>query len=232
MTSSTDATPLPDDDRPTRTFGPPAPVVLGTLGVALVFVIVLEFLVIISFVGQRLWTVPALRESFLFQLPLLLWALVVIASVVGVLRVLTAWLQVDSDGFTLRGLARRTRSARWDEVGGVLAVRAIERGAGSDEGLDLSETAYDGVYLLDAEGHRLVAVSNRFFGPRAQEACLRHAAAAGVRIDRIDAISPAELRRQAPWALGVVDRHPTLVALCLAVFYIGHNVLTFAVWGL
>lgn len=232
MTSRADATGIPEDDRPTRTFGPPAPVVLGTLGVAIVFVVVLEFLVIISFIGQRLWTDPALRESFVFQLPLLLWMLVLVGSVVGVLRVLTAWLQVDEDGFTLRGLARRTRTARWDEVGSVLAVRDIDRGTGPAELLDASETAYDGVYLLDPDGHRLLAVSSRSFGPRAQDACLRHAAAAGVRIDRIDEITPAELRREAPQILNVVERHPTLMVLLLGAFYVGHNVLTFVVWGL
>jgi hypothetical protein len=29
-----------------------------------------------------------------------------------------------------------------------------------------------------------------------------------------------------------MDRHPTLLLLALLAFYIGHNVLTFAVWGL
>ena len=62
-----------EGDLPTRTYGPPASVVIGSLVVGFVFVVVLEFLVIISFVGQRLWTDPALKEDFLFTLPLLLW---------------------------------------------------------------------------------------------------------------------------------------------------------------
>ena len=38
--------------------------------------------------------------------------------------------------------------------------------------------------------------------------------------------------RQAPQAMSFVDRHPNLLLLLLLVFYVGHNVLTFGVWGL
>lgn len=231
--SSPDATRPPDhDDRPTRTFGPPAGVVLGTLGAGFVFVVVLEFLVIISFVGQRLWNHPALLRDVVFTAPALLWVLVAVASSLLCLRVLTAWLQIDEEGFELRSLARRTRKASWDEVGRVIAVRDIDRGATPAEMLDAAETAYDGVYLLDPQGHRMIAVSSRFFGPRAQEMTLHRARRAGVRIDHIDAITTADLRAQAPQALSSVDRHPNLLLLLLAAFYIVHNVLTFAVWGL
>ncbi|MGO3315336.1 MAG: hypothetical protein ACTIMA_16275, partial [Brachybacterium tyrofermentans] len=130
MISSPDsAHPAEDDSRPTRTFGPPAGVVLGTLGVGFVFVVVLEFLVIISFVGQRLWNDPALLRDLVFTMPLLLWVLVAAGSAVFCLRILTAWLQIDEEGFVLRSLARHTRTVRWDEVGQVIAVRDIDRGA-------------------------------------------------------------------------------------------------------
>ncbi|GAA1490221.1 hypothetical protein [Brachybacterium sacelli] len=233
MISSPDTTRSPDhDDRPTRTFGPPAGVVLGTLAAGFVFVVVLEFLVIISFVGQRLWNHPALLRDVVFTAPALLWVLVAVASSLLCLRVLTAWLQIDEEGFELRSLARRTRKASWEEVGRVIAVRDIDRGVTPAEMLDAAETAYDGVYLLDPQGHRMIAVSSRFFGPRAQEMTLHRARRAGVRIDHIDAITTADLRAQAPQALSSVDRHPNLLLLLLAAFYIAHNVLTFAVWGL
>jgi hypothetical protein len=168
----------------------------------------------------------------LFTLPLALWVLVAVASSVVCLRVITLWLQLDEDGFELRSLFRRTRSARWDEVGSVIAVRDIARGTGPSESLDPPETAYDGVYVLDPEGRRLLTVSSRFFGERAQGMTLQRARAAGIRIEHIDAITPAELKREAPQALTFMDRHPTLLLLALLAFYIGHNVLTFAVWGL
>lgn len=233
VTSTPDTLPPDaDGDLPTRTFGPPAAVVIGALIIGLVFTIVLEFLVIISFLGQRLWRHPELMHDLLFTLPLVLWVLVAVASCVVCLRVMTLWLQLDEVGFELRSLFRRTRKARWDEVGSVIAVRDIARGTGPAEMLDPPETAYDGVYVLDRDGGRLLAVSSRFFGERAQRMTLQRARAAGIRIEHIDAITPAELKREAPQALTFMDRHPTLLLLTLLAFYIGHNVLTFAVWGL
>ncbi|MFC7463358.1 hypothetical protein [Brachybacterium sp. GCM10030252] len=230
--SSEDVARATDDDRPTRTYGPPAAVVIGTLVAGFVFVVVLEFLVIISFVGQRLWNDPQMMRDPVFTAPLLLWVLIAATAAVGCLRVLTAWLQIDAEGFQLRGLGRRTRQARWDEVGQVIAVRDIERGLGPTEMLDASETAYDGVYVLDPEGRRILAVSSRFFGPRAQEMTLRRAQEAGVHVDHIEAITTAELRRQVPQAMRFSDRHPNLILVLLMLIYVFHNVLTFAVWGL
>jgi hypothetical protein len=226
------STPVQDGHLPTRTFGPPVSVVVGTLVVGFVFVVVLEFLVIISFVGQRLWRDPALMHDLVFTLPLILWGLVAAMVTVACLRVLTSWLHLDAEGFELRSLFRRTRPVRWDEVGLVIAARDIDRGATPAEMLDAPETAYDGVYVMDPDDRRLLAVSSRFFGPRAQEMALHRAREAGVRIEHIDAITPAELRRQAPQAMSFVDRHPNLLLAVLLLFYIGHNLLTFIVWGL
>ncbi|WP_114855555.1 hypothetical protein [Brachybacterium sp. YJGR34] len=226
------AGPETGDDRPTRTFGPPAAVVVGTLVTGFVFLVVLEFLVIISFVGQKLWRDPAMLHDLLFTLPLLLWVLVATGVTVVSLRVLTAWLQIDGSGFELRSLFRRTRRCSWDEVGEVIAVRDIDRGASPAEMVDAAETAYDGVYVLDPSGRRIIAVSSRFFGRRAQQMMLRRAQDAGVSISHIDAITPAELRAQVPQSMSFVDRHPHLLLLMLLAFYVGHNVLTFVVWGL
>lgn len=230
--SSSDDVRRAGSNEPTRTYGPPATVVLGTLVAGFVFVVVLEFLVLISFVGQRLWNHPDMLSDFLFTLPLVIWVLIAATASVASLRILTAWLQIDEKGFVLRGLGRRTISADWSGVGQVIAVRDIDRGATPAEMLDASETAYDGVYVLDPHGHRLLAVSSRFFGRRAQERTLLMAREAGVTIDHIDAIGTAELRAQVPQALSFVDRHPNVILLLLAVFYISHNVLTFSVWGL
>ncbi|ATG55521.1 hypothetical protein CFK41_12610 [Brachybacterium ginsengisoli] len=223
---------IEDGALPTRTFGPPAAVVIGSLVVAAVFLVVLEFLVIISFVGQKLWRDPALMHDALFTLPLIIWVLIAMAVTVACLRVITSWLQIDDQGFVLRSLFRRTRTARWEDVGQVIAARDIDRGSAAAEALDAPETAYDGVYVMDADGRRILAVSSRFFGPRAQEMTLHRAREAGVRIEHIDAITPLELSRQAPQALSFVDRHPNLLLAALLLIYIGHNLLTFIVWGL
>ncbi|MGP9537647.1 hypothetical protein ACT3SP_06520 [Brachybacterium sp. AOP43-C2-M15] len=221
-----------DGDLPTRTYGPPATVVVGTLVVALIFLVVLEFLVIISFIGQRLWRHPEMMHDLVFTLPLIVWAAMAALVTVVCLRVITSWLQIHETGFELRSLFRRTRAARWDEVGTVIAVRDIDRGYTPAEMLDASETAYDGVYVMDRSGRRILAVSSRFFGSRAQEMALQRAREAGVGIEHIDAITPVELRRQVPQAMSFVDRHPNLLLVALLAFYLGHNLLTFIVWGL
>lgn len=233
--STEDAVPAPGpvpDAQPERTFSPPAGVIIGTLVAGFVFVVVLEFLVIISFVGQRMWSDPGLLTQPLNLLPLLLWIVVAAVASVMVLRVITAWLQLDETGFRLQSLMRRPVTGTWQDVGRVLAVRDIDHGATPAEMLDAPSTSYDGVYLLDANGQRILAVSSRLFGRRAQEATLRRAQAAGVPVDTVDAITPAELRKRAPQAVGFMDRHPNLLMAGLALFYIGHNLLTFIVWGL
>ena len=233
MISSTgSAATAEEEDLPTRTFSPPAAVVIGTLVVGIVFLVVLEFLVIISFLGQRLWNHPLLLHDLWFTLPLLLWVLMAVAVTVTCLRVMTSWLQIDEQGVELRSLFRRTVAARWDEVGAVIAVRSLSRGASPAETTDEVGTAYDGVYVMDQGGTRLFAVSSRFFGLRAQQMALRRAREAGVAIEHIDAITAADLLREAPQALTFVDRHPNLLLLALVLFYAGHNVLTFAIWGL
>lgn len=233
MISSTgSAATAEEENLPTRTFSPPAAVVMGTLVVGTVFLVVLEFLVIISFIGQRLWNHPLLLHDLVFTLPLLLWVVIAAAVTVACLRVMTSWLRIDAQGVELRSLFRRTVTARWDQVGSVIAVRSLSRDASPAETPDEIETAYDGVYVMDQDGKRLFAVSSRFFGLRAQQMALRRAHEAGVAIEHIDAITAADLLREAPQALTFVDRHPNLLMLALLLFYVGHNVLTFAIWGL
>src|SRR5699024_7013514 len=79
VNSSSDDVRRTGSDAPTRTFGPPATVVVGTLVAAFVFVVVLEFLVLISFVGQRLWAHPDMLRDIVFTLPLVLWVLIAAA---------------------------------------------------------------------------------------------------------------------------------------------------------
>ncbi|GAA1334934.1 hypothetical protein NLU66_15900 [Brachybacterium sp. NBEC-018] len=221
-----------EESLPTRTFSPPAIVIGAALLAGVVFGVVLEFLVIVSLIGQRLWHDPALGHDLLFTLPLLLWVAVLAATVLGVVRVVSSWLEVDEHGFRLHGLVRRDSAAGWDEVAKVLAIREIDRGLTPVELLDVPETAYDGIYLLDAQGRRMLAVSSRMFGHRAQRITLERARAAGVEVEDIEVLAFTELRARAPQALTVLDRHPNLCLALLALFYVGHNVLTFVVWGL
>ncbi|EWS81895.1 hypothetical protein [Brachybacterium phenoliresistens] len=216
----------------TRIFGPPAPAVIGTVLASFVFVIVLEFLVLISFVGQRLWNHPLMLHDLVFTLPLLGWVLVLAASIVMVARIVTTWLQLTDVGVDVHGLFRRSITMTWAEVGRVVAVQQIDRGASPAEMLERSGSPYDGVFVLDRGGRRLVNVSGRFFGFGAQHAMVERARAAGVEVRDIELITPRELHALEPHALSFIDRHPHLVLLGLAAFYVAHNVLTFVIWGL
>src|SRR5699024_8353992 len=133
-----------------------------------------------SFMGQRLWEHPLMARDVVFTLPLLIWVVIAAAAIMMALRILTSWLQIDERGFRLRALGRPTTAATWDQVGRVIAVREIDRGVTPAEMLDASASAYDGVYVMDRDDHRLLAVSSRFFGPRAQAMTLHRAQEAEV----------------------------------------------------
>lgn len=214
----------------TRVYGPPTPVVLGTLAVSVIFVIVLEFLVLTSFVGQRLWNHPAMLEDFVFTLPIALWALVVAVSIMVVARIITTWLNITDNGFTVNGLFRRHVDAGWADVQCVLVVDELDRGITPTEVLDRSRL-HDGVYVMGAGGKRLVNVSSRFFGPKAQGAMIDHARRADVTVENIACITPKELSKRESNAQTFVDTHPNLVLLGLLAFYLAHNVFTIYVWG-
>ncbi|MFC0675276.1 hypothetical protein [Brachybacterium hainanense] len=232
MSRARRSTPASAVAQSTRVFGPPAPAVIGTLLAAVVFVIVLEFLVLISFIGQRLWGDPRILHDAVFSLPLLGWVAVAAASVVLVARILTTWLQLTEHGMAVRGLFRRAVDVPWGEVSRVLAVHRIDRGATPAEMLDLPDAPYDGVFVIDREGHRLVNVSGRFFGIGAQHAMVERARAAGVEIQQIEEITPRALRERERHAQTWIDLHPNLVLATLIGFYLAHNIATFAIWGL
>lgn len=220
------------DSASAHVYGPPLPVVIGTLAVAAVFAFVLEFLVIISFVGQRLWQDPRLGSDLLFSLPLVMWVLVLAATALMAVRVLTTWLHVDADGFHVRGLVRHARAGVWDQVDRVVAVQDIDRATETGEGPDTTARAFDAVYLMAADGARLAVISGRFFGRAAQDAVLSYAGAAGVGIEYLDRDTLRALRTSFPRALSFGDLHPGMVLLLVVLFYVGHNALMFWQWGM
>lgn len=216
---------------PSKVFGPPAPVVIATLVAAFVFAIVLEFLVLISMVGQRLWRDPRFLHDLVFSLPLILWALIVAATIVLVLRILTAWLTVDARSIAFRGLFRRSLHGPWSDVQRVVAVRDIVRPAAGGV-IDGGVTTFDGIYVLLAGAARPIIISGRFFSAQAQHTVLRRAEESGIRIEHIDTITPRELSHLMPHAQRFVDRRPGPVLALLAIVYVAQNVLTFSLWGL
>jgi len=206
--------------------------VLAALVGAITFVVVLEFLVLTSFVGQRLWNDDALFHEVLFTLPLVLWLLILIAAVVTCLRTITSWLTVGESGFSTHGLFRRTASHEWSEVARIVAVRDVTRAPRPTARESAPEGPYDGVFVLGTNGRRLATFSGRLFGARAQHAVIDQARAAGTEVDEVGQLSPRELRTRVPRSIPVADLHPGLVLLLVVAFYAAHNLLTFVVWGL
>lgn len=215
----------------TTTFGPSRGAVLGTLAAGLVFTVVLEFLVLISFLGQRIWRDPRLGSDLIFTLPLLLWVLVLVVCIIAGLRIVTCWFRFTDTGVSVNGLLRSQRHIRWEDVDRVLAVHTIQRGS-APASRRASDGAFESIILLGADGERLVTVSNRFYGLEAQRALLIAASEAGREVVEIRTIGPKELRSIAPHALGPLDAHPSLMLLAAVVFYLAHNALTFTIWGL
>ncbi|PWH07695.1 hypothetical protein DEO23_03475 [Brachybacterium endophyticum] len=224
-------TPRAPEAVPERVYGPAASGVIGTLITAVLCAGVLEFLVITSFLGQHLWADPRLGRDFIVTLPLLIWFLVLVATLAWALRTLTIWLQVDEHGFRLRGLCRRTRAADWTDVGRVVAIRDIRRPGTAAELLD-SGSMFDALELLREDGTRLAVVSGRVFGPRAQLETLRRARGADVPIEQIETVTVEELRRTHRDWVSPAEVHPNLVLAGPVLFYLAHNALTFAIWGL
>jgi hypothetical protein len=239
MTEEGGTVPRTDDQpgRPSRAdsshvFGPPRTVVFGSLFTGVVCAFVLEFLVLVSFLGQRLWTDPRMGHEFLFTLPLLLWVLVLAVSVVTTLRGITTWLHVDATGMSLRGLCRRSFYLRWDQVDRVVAVADRVHAEEAADMLDEDPGTFDAVYLLDADGKLLTTVSGRLFTRPALEATLRCAAMAGVHTEVMDVRGQGDIRLRLPRVLSFSDTHPQWILALLVLFYFGHNVLTFWIWGL
>lgn len=215
---------------PSLVFGPVRSAVLATLAAVLVFGIVLEALVMTSFIGQQLWRSTAMFREIVFTTPLVLWVLVVGTVIALALRVITAWLQVDGTGIRIRGLCRRDVTIPWPGIAQVVAVRDVARGKA--EAIDPGDETYDGLYLVRADGGRSVAITGRVFGARAQRAVLGRAREAGVPVEEIDEVTPRELRTRVPRAVHPFDLHPGLLLLLIALVYIGHTVLTLFIWGL
>lgn len=225
------AAPEAPTGEPTRVHGPLRSAVIAAVVLAATAVIVLEFLVLTSFVGQRLWNDPRLFHELRFTLPLAIWLGLLAVCAVLLLRIVTSWLRIGDEGLALNGLFRRARRLRWDGIGRIVAVGDIARRPASS-GTPAHAGPYEGLYVLDADDRRLVTVSGRLFGATAQQRVLEQARQAGARVEVIDRMTPKDLRERVRRGLTLVDLHPGLVVLAALAFYVGHTVLSLAVWGL
>lgn len=198
----------------------------------LTFVVVIEFLVIISFVGQRLWRDERLFHSWPFTLPLVLWLVLLVAVLALVLRTLTARFRAGAESFTLRGLLRRREEHRWEEVARVVAIEKIARAAPVSEDGIAERESYDGLYLRGADGGILARLPGSLFGRGAQETAIARSVENGAELDRIAHITPQDLHARMPGAQPIEELHPRLMLLAIVLFYLAHYALTFFVWGL
>jgi hypothetical protein len=220
------------DHESSRVFGPPRGTVIGGLIAAVVFGVVLEFLVMTSFVGQRLWLDPRLGHEIVFSLPFVIWFVVVVGTILYTLRSITSWMQVDGRGFRLQGLGRRTVVVPWQGVDRVVAVRDMTRWAAAVDAHEADADTYDHVSLRGPADEPLASVSGKQFTRGAHEALLRSAREAGVRTEVLEVPGASAIPTQLPGALSFSERHSALLVLAIAFVYIAQNIVTFGIWGL
>lgn len=221
------------EPRPARiVLRPTGAAVAGIIIAALLFVVILEFLVFISFIGQRLWTSPQLFHDHWMSLPAYIWLGIVALVVAAVLRMVTQRIIVDDSGIQVRGWFRARRQVRWEDVSAMWLVRDIYRGKQPRDPVDSDLDATEAFIIMATKMRRVANVSGRFYGGRAQAILLREADERGVRVERIDHARPSELAHMLPGSQTFVDRFPNLLVLALVLIYLAHNVLTFVIWGL
>ncbi|MDO5662910.1 MAG: hypothetical protein Q4G40_09455 [Brachybacterium sp.] len=213
-------------------FRPSKQTVVSTIVIGLIFLVVLEFLVLVSFIGQRLWNDERLYSDLVFIVPALLWLGVLAATAIFVSRVLTARLDVDRDGFRLRGLFRRTQQMDWSNAEEVWLIQDISARPAPAEERGGHGSAWEGMYVVGEDSGTVHRISSRLFGAAGQKAVLSHAERAGATVERIDRLTPKELAERLPGGHSWPDGHPNLLLIPVVLFYLGHNVLTFVLWGL
>lgn len=211
----------------------PSPAAMSAALLAtVVFTVLLEFLVGISFIGQSLWSDPRLFHDHWFTLPLYGWFAVAALAIVALLRILTQCVVLYEDRLKVRGLFRIPRSAKWSALSGIWLVRDIYRGKEPRDPVETEVDAFDAALIMRSQTSRVANLSGAFYGTRAQSILVREAEERGVKVENIDHARPGELARMMPGSLSFIDRHPNLSVLAIVAFYAAHNVLTFMIWGI
>ncbi|WP_058234825.1 hypothetical protein [Devriesea agamarum] len=213
-----------------RTFRPPYAAKIGAVVAAIVFVVILEFMVIVSFVGQKLWEDPRLFHDLLFTLPAALWILFALIAIVFVVRTMAARLCVSNTGLRVRGIVSSATVA-WKDISTIWFIRDLSRSLSPAELMTPEDASYESVIVMGAGTRRYANLSSRFFGQNAQAEVRRQAQAHGVRCEDISSITPRDMNRTVPGALTLVERHPRLAMLVLIAVYIAQYVVTFEIWG-
>lgn len=221
-----------DPGEPTRAYGPMRSAVIAAVIAMITGVIVLEFLVLTTFAGKRLWSDPRMFHDLWFTAPIAIWLLLAALGVLVLVRVVTSWLRIDEDGFSLNGLVRRATTLRWSDVDCIVAVRDITRRPTGTTDIRDRQALVEGLYVLDASGRSRVSLSGRLFGAAAQHALLERARLAGVGVEVYDQLTPRDLRCRVRRGLALTELHPGLVIAVVVLGYIAHNVLAFLAWGL
>lgn len=211
----------------------PSPAAMGaTFLAAFVFVVLLEFLVVISFVGQGLWSDPRLFHDHVFTLPLYIWFAVGALTVVAVLRIATQRIVLDGNVISVRGMFRVPTKAALADIAGLWLVRDVYRGNGPHDPVNSLTDAHDAAILMTRDRKRIANVSGAFYGMKAQNVVRSLADRHGLKVETIDQIRPNDLAHEVPGSMSFVDLHPNLLVVGIVLFYAAHNVLTFFIWGL
>lgn len=206
--------------------------IAGILTLAIICIVVLEFLVYTSFLGQRLWRSAALFKNHWFTLPVYLWILIVLILFLLVLRIITQAIIVDGDGIKVRGLLRLPLSASWAEVAGIWAVVSLYRGKKPKDPVENYTDGHEAFIIMRKGFKRIASISGRFFGSEAQSQIMQRAQIKGIEIHEAERLNFKQLNQQLPGSLSFFDRRSNWFVVALVLYFLVHNVLTFVIWGL
>lgn len=204
----------------------------GVLTLAVFCIVVLDFLVYISFVGQRLWEDSRLFKDHWFTLPVYLWIGIVLVLGAVVLRLTTQSIVLDEHGIKVRGLFRKSEYATWQQVAGIWMAVDVYRGKKPLDPIEIFSDGHEAFYVMRRGLKRLANISGRFYGLQAQYQVLSRAFPNEIIVHEIDRVRQKRLNQLLPGALSFFDRHSNWFVLALFLFFLAHNVLTFVIWGL
>lgn len=197
------------------------------------FVVALEFLVLMSFVSKRLWRDDRLFSDAGFTLPLLLWLLLAVVAGVILVRTLTRRIGIGPDRLRIGSVFARTVDVGWDEIGQILAVGRVQRALTGLPGAEtLRSQGLQHLIVLDRSGRRLGNVPGNVFSPEAQQALLAAAEGKGLDVRDVPQATARHLLRAHPGSLRWWEAWPGLVAAILVAFYVLHYLTLLLIWGL
>lgn len=225
--------PVPDPAGETRVFRVPRSGRIAACVLYFLFVVALEFLVIMSFMSKRLWLDARLFSDVGYTLPLLGWLLLALAAGVILVRTLSSRLVVGPDRLRIRTALARSADVSWERIGQIVAVGRLERAlTASPRTEPAQETAVQHLLVLDPAGERLANIPGSMYSADAQRYLLEAAERHDIDVRRVPQATARQVLAAHPASLRWYEAWPGAVAALVVAFYLAHYLSFLLNWGL